>query len=143
MFVSIDKLKPVLAFLSTIDKKFESDYPIFESALDIELRNKEKLRASERNTRIENDVDLIELLGGTWAGSGPGPSNESQRKSSITIEPTNSKVTRNKSLNIVSHLISTRKTVKTKNEGSGTSPQNKGNFFYVFIIFLIMFDVEN
>lgn len=90
LFVSLDKLKPVLTCLSGNHTRYEADYPAV----------------------VDQELDLVDLVGPVWPP--------------IQQQP---RVQRNKSLNIVSHLISGRKAVKPKVEtfiSHVNPPQPKG-----------------
>lgn len=73
-------------------------------------------------SKLDNSIDLIEVIGGTWPGVTDHKfANETASCSTQTpanLTTANSKVARNKSLNPVSHLISGRKIMRTqpKNE---------------------------
>lgn len=136
MFVSLEKLKPVVTFLATVNTKYESQYPVFEPEIDC---SKRPISVAERVNRYEYNsektIDLIELIGGTWPGNTFTEGKKSEKAATdVSSEPV-TKVTRNKSLNIVSHLISNKKTVKMQpkndagaivTEKSTGSQQGKG-----------------
>lgn len=115
LFVTLDKLKPVSTFLSTINKKYENSYPMFDGAGACTSQE-----VGERLSRMENDIDLIELMGGSWPGqvniTNTEKVNKTNNNDHNTTATTANKYTRNKSLNIVSHLISNRKSLKPKAE---------------------------
>lgn len=97
LFVTLDKLKPILTYLSTVNKKYESNYPAFDSVQS-------------------SDVDLIELMGGSWPGVTTLEANKKHSTNGETLNKNVGSGSRNKSLNIVSHLISNRKSPKPKTE---------------------------
>lgn len=86
-------------------------------------------------SKLDNSIDLIEVIGGSWPGvidhkfANETASCSTQTPANLTTN--SSKIARNKSLNPVSHLISGRKIMRTQpkneiiNNNSASTSTNK------------------